>query len=134
MTPDNEMPKITYLPKLPRTDEIRLSENALVAVPTGTEGEFNIFSWRVGGWVYEYCIRRSDSALTLLNSGFAQLDKALTRLKQASVVMENEEQLLKLDEVTKSVARAQIDLAFDIIIPLKKSRDGKKTAGAQEEA
>lgn len=127
MTPDNEIPKITYLPKLPPPHEVRLSEGALVATPTGTEAEFHVFTWRGGRWFYEYTVRRAGTALVaLLNSAYVYLGKARNQLQQAGAGLEDEALLLKLEKITKDVARARHELAFDVIVPLGKARDEKE--------
>lgn len=115
--------QIIYLPELPTADEVRLSEGARVAVPTGEENEYNVFEWH-GKWVYAFTCYRSYPAASALDSAYLYLDKVLNRLEQAAAVLdvEDEELLLKLAKITKDVARAQHELAFDVIVPLGKTR------------
>lgn len=119
--------QIIYLPELPTADEFRPSEGARVAVPTG-EDEYNVYVWHRVRWVYSFTCYRRYPAASALDSACLYLGKVLNRLEQAAAVLDvgDEDLLLKLAKITKDVARAKHELAFDVIMPLGKTRDEKK--------
>lgn len=118
--------QITYLSKLPSPDEVRISENAMVAVPAEEGDAFNVYMWYEGKWVYTCAFRKDDSVISVLNDAYVYLVKARNLLLQAGVAMEDETLLLKLGRVSRAVARARHDLAFGVIAPLEKARDEKE--------
>ena len=134
MTPDNELPRLpegdrlTYLPKLPSPDEVRIPDNAMVAVPAEEGGAFKVFIWYEGKWVYTCAFREEEPVIAVLDSAYIYLVKALNRLKQASASpeMEDEALLLTLGRVTHDVARAKLELSQGVIVPLEKARDEKE--------
>lgn len=136
MTSDNEMSRLpkgnllTYLPKLPSPDEVRISENDMVAVPAEDGGAFKVFTWYGGKWVYTCAYRKNESVIAVLNSAYVYLVKALNLLLRAGANLENEALLLTLGEVTHGVARAKLELSQGVIVPLEKARDEKEQEGA----
>jgi len=135
MTPDNEMPRLpegnllNYLPKLPSPDEVRIPENAMVAVPAEEGGAFKVFTWYEGKWVYTCAFRKDESIIAVLNSAYVYLVKALNGLLRAGANLEDEALLLKLGEVTHGVARAKLELSQGVIVPLEKARDEGEQEG-----
>lgn len=135
MTPGNEMPRlpkgnrITYLPELPSADKVRTSENAMVAVPADTGNAFNVYIWYEGKWVYTCSFRKNESVISVLNSAYVYLVKALNLLLRAGANLEDEALLLKLGEVTHGVSRAKLELSSGVIVPLEKARDEKEQEG-----
>lgn len=140
MMPDNEMPRLpegnllNYLPKLPSPDEVRIPENAMVAVPaepgSALGGAFNVYIWYEGRWTYTCAFRKDDSVISVLNSAYVYLVKALNGLLRAGANLEDEELLLTLGEITHGVARAKEELSQGVIVPLEKARDEKEQEGA----
>lgn len=136
---DNDMPRlpegnqITYLPKLPSPDEVRIPENAMVAVPaepgSALGGAFSVYTWYEGKWVYTCAFRKDESVIAVLNSAYVYLVKALNGLLRAGANLEDEALLLTLGEVTHGVARAKLELSQGVIVPLEKARDGKEQEG-----
>lgn len=129
---DNDMPRLpkgnllTYLPKLPSPDEVRISENAMVAVPAEEGNAFKVFIWYEGKWVYTCAYRKDESIIAVLNSAYVYLVKALNGLLRAGASLEDEALLLTLGEVTHGVARAKLELSQGVIVPLEKARDEKE--------
>lgn len=136
MTPDNEMPRLpkgdllTYLPKLPSPDEVRISENDMVAVPAEEGNAYNVYIWYGGRWTYTCAFRKNESVISVLNSAYVYLVKALNGLLRAGANLEDEELLLKLGEITHGVARAKEELSQGVIVPLEKARDEQEREGA----
>lgn len=135
MTPDNEMPRLpegnqlNYLPKLPSPDEVRIPENAMVAVPAEEGSTFKVFTWYEGKWVYTCAFRKNESVISVLNSVYVYLVKALNGLLRAGANLEDEALLLTLGRVTHDVARAKLELSQGVIVPLEKARDEKEQEG-----
>lgn len=131
----DEMPRLpkgnllTYLPKLPSPDEVRISENAMVAVPAEEGHGFKVFTWYGGKWVYTCAFRKDDPVISVLNSAYVYLVKALNGLLRAGANLEDEALLLTLGEVTHGVARAKLELSQGVIVPLEKARDKKEQEG-----
>lgn len=129
---DNDMARLpkgnllTYLPKLPSPDEVRIPDNAMVAVPAEEGYGFKVFTWYGGKWVYTCAFRRDESVIAVLNSAYVYLVKALNGLLQAGANLEDEELLLTLGEITHGVARAKEELSQGVIVPLEKARDGNR--------
>lgn len=132
---DNDMPRLpegnllNYLPKLPSPDEVRIPENAMVAVPAEEGGAFKVFTWYEGKWVYTCAFRKDESIIAVLNSAYVYLVKALNGLLRAGANLEDEALLLKLGEVTHGVARAKLELSQGVIAPLEKARDEGEQEG-----
>lgn len=128
---DNDMPRlpegnqITYLPKLPTPDEVRIPENAMVAVPAETGNAFSVYIWYGGRWTYTCAFRKNESVIAVLNSAYVYLVKALNGLLRAGANLEDEALLLTLGEITHGVARAKEELSQGVIVPLEKARDGE---------
>lgn len=135
MTPDNEMPRLpegdrlTYLPKLPSPDEVRIPDNAMVAVPAEEGGAFKVFIWYEGKWVYTCAFREEEPVIAVLDSAYVYLVKALNGLLRAGANLEDEALLLTLGRVTHDVARAKLELSQGVIVPLEKARDEKEREG-----
>jgi len=135
MTPDNEMPRLpegdrlTYLPKLPSPDEVRIPDNAMVAVPAEEGGAFKVFIWYEGKWVYTCAFREEEPVIAVLDSAYVYLVKALNGLLRAGANLEDEALLLTLGRVTHDVARAKLELSQGVIVPLEKARDEKEQEG-----
>jgi hypothetical protein len=121
---------LNYLPKLPSPDEVRIPENAMVAVPAEEGGAFKVFTWYEGKWVYTCAFRKDESIIAVLNSAYVYLVKALNGLLRAGANLEDEALLLKLGEVTHGVARAKLELSQGVIVPLEKARDEGEQEGA----
>lgn len=136
MMPDNEMPRlpegnqITYLSKLPSPDEVRIPENAMVAVPAEEGNAYNVYIWYGGRWTYTCAFRKNEPVIAVLNSAYVYLVKALNGLLRAGANLEDEELLLTLGEITHGVARAKLELSQGVIVPLEKARDEKEQEGA----
>jgi hypothetical protein len=120
---------LNYLPKLPSPDEVRIPENAMVAVPAEEGGAFKVFTWYEGKWVYTCAFRKDESIIAVLNSAYVYLVKALNGLLRAGANLEDEALLLKLGEVTHGVARAKLELSQGVIVPLEKARDEGEQEG-----
>lgn len=135
MTPDNNLPRLpggnqlSYLSKLPSPDEVRIPENAMVAVPAEEGGAFKVFTWYEGKWVYTCAFCREEPVIAVLNSAYVYLVKALNGLLRAGANLEDEALLLTLGEVTRGVARAKLALSQGVIVPLEKARDEKEREG-----
>ncbi len=133
---DNDMPRmpegnrLNYLSKLPSPDEVRIPENAMVAVPAEEGNAFSVYTWYEGKWVYTCAFHKNESVIAVLNSAYVYLVKALNGLLRAGASLENEALLLTLGRVTHGVARAKLELSQGVIVPLEKARDEK----GQEEA
>lgn len=129
---DSDMPRlpegnqITYLSKLPSPDEVRIPENAMVAVPAEEGNAYNVYIWYEGKWVYTCAFRKNESVIAVLNSAYVYLVKALNGLLRAGANLEDEELLLKLGEITHGVARAKLELSQGVIVPLEKARDERE--------
>ena len=136
MTPDSDMPRlpegnqITYLPKLPSPDEVRISENDMVAVPAEEGNAYSVYIWYGGRWTYTCAFRKNESVISVLNSAYVYLVKALNGLLRAGANLEDEALLLTLGEITRGVARAKEELSQGVIVPLEKARDEKEQEGA----
>lgn len=133
---DSDMPRLpegnllNYLPKLPTPDEVRIPENAMVAVPAEEGNVYNVYIWYGGRWTYTCAFRKNESVISVLNSAYVYLVKALNGLLRAGAVLEDEALLLTLGEVTHGVARAKEELSQGVIVPLEKARDEKEQEGA----
>lgn len=116
---------LNYLPKLPSADEVRIPENAMVAVPAEERNAFSVYIWYGGKWVYTCAFRKDESIIAVLNSAYVYLVKALNLLLRAGANLEDEELLLTLGKITHGVARAKQELSQGVIVPLEKARGGK---------
>ncbi len=122
--------QLNYLSKLPSPDEVRIPENAMVAVPAEEGGAFKVFTWYEGKWVYTCAFRKGESIIAVLNSAYVYLVKALNGLLRAGANLEDEALLLTLGRVTHDVARAKLELSQGVIVPLEKARDEGEQEGA----
>lgn len=126
---DTDMPRLpegnllNYLPKLPSPDEVRIPENAMVAVPAEEGNACSVYVWYEGKWVYTCAFHKDESVISALNSAYVYLVKALNLLLRAEAALEDEALLLKLGEVTHGVAQAKLELSQGVIVPLEKARD-----------
>lgn len=105
---------ITYLPELPSAD-IKVEENAVIAVPTKEKGKFSVYTWFENRWVLTTTIYKSDFDLKDLKDVYNDLNKAANKLTKIAADIENEELFLKLSKITNKVLQAKYELSDDVI-------------------
>lgn len=110
--------RITYLSELPSKD-VRVEENTVVAVPGEKQGQFKLYTWSNGYWVFTSSIDKSDFELKELKEAHDDLNNAVEKLTKIAADAENEELFSKLSKITIKIFRAMNELSDDVIDPLE---------------
>ena len=116
---------ITYLPELPSKD-IKVEENAVIAVPAEEKDKFKLYTWFENKWVLTTTIYKSDFDLKDLKDIYNDLNNAANKLTKISANTESNEMFLKLGKITNKVLQAMYELADDVIDPFEKTCDAEK--------
>lgn len=113
---------IIYLPELPSKD-IKVEENAVIAVPAEEKDKFKLYTWFENKWVLTTTIYKSDFDLKDLKDIYNDLNNAANKLTKISANTESNEMFLKLGKITNKVLQAMYELADDVIDPFEKTCD-----------
>ena len=116
---------IIYVPELPSKD-IKVEENAVIAVPAEEKDKFNIYTWFENKWVLTTTIYKSDFDLKDLKDIYNDLNNAANKLTKISANTESNEMFLKLGKITNKVLQAMYELADDVLEPFEKTCDAEK--------
>lgn len=116
---------IIYLPELPSKD-IKVEENAVIAVPAEEKDKFKLYTWFENKWVLTTTIYKSDFDLKDLKDIYNDLNNAANKLTKISANTESNEMFLKLGKITNKVLQAMYELADDVIEPFEKTCDAEK--------
>lgn len=116
---------ITYLPELP-SENIKVEENAVIAVPAEEKNKFKLYTWFENKWVLTTTIYKSDFDLKDLKDICNDLNNAANKLTKISANTESNEMFLKLGKITNKVLQAMYELADDVIDPFEKTCDAEK--------
>lgn len=116
---------IIYLPELPSKD-IKVEENAVIAVPAEEKNKFKLYTWFENKWVLTTTIYKSDFDLKDLKDIYNDLNNAANKLTKISANTESNEMFLKLGKITNKVLQAMYELADDVIEPFEKTCDAEK--------
>lgn len=116
---------IIYLPELPSKD-IKVEENAVIAVPAEEKDKFKLYTWFENKWVLTTTIYKSDFDLKDLKDIYNDLNNAANKLTKISANTESNEMFLKLGKITNKVLQAMYELADDVIDPFEKTCDAEK--------
>lgn len=116
---------ITYLPELP-SENIKVEENAVIAVPAEEKNKFKLYTWFENKWVLTTTIYKSDFDLKDLKDIYNDLNNAANKLTKISANTESNEMFLKLGKITNKVLQAMYELADDVIDPFEKTCDAEK--------
>lgn len=116
---------IIYLPELPSKD-IKVEENAVIAVPAEEKDKFKLYTWFENKWVLTTTIYKSDFDLKDLKDIYNDLNNAANKLTKISANTESNEMFLKLGKITNKVLQAKYELADDVIDPFEKTCDAEK--------
>jgi hypothetical protein len=116
---------IIYLPELPSKD-IKVEENAVIAVPAEEKDKFKLYTWFENKWVLTTTIYKSDFDLKDLKDIYNDLNNAANKLTKISANTESNEMFLKLSKITNNVLQAMYELADDVIEPFEKTCDAEK--------
>lgn len=109
---------ITYLPELPSKD-VKVEENTVIAIPGEKKGQFKLYTWSNGYWVFTSSIDKSDFELKELKEAYDDLENAIKKLNKISSNTENDELSLKLSKITTKVLQAKYELADDVLEQFK---------------
>lgn len=116
---------IIYLPELPSAD-IKVEENAVIAVPAEEKDKFKLYTWFENKWVLTTTIYKSDFDLKDLKDIYNDLNNAANKLTKISANTESNEMFLKLGKITNKVLQAMYELADDVLEPFEKTCDAEK--------
>ena len=111
---------ITYLPELPSKD-IKVEENIMVAIPGEKKGQFKLYTWFEGKWVYTSFIDKSDFDLKELKDAYDDLSNAVKKLTKIAANCESDELSSKLSKITTKILQAKYELTDDVIDPFENS-------------
>ena len=109
---------ITYLPELPSKD-VKVEENTVIAIPGEKKGQFKLYTWSNGYWVFTSSIDKSDFELKELKEAYDDLENAIKKLNKISSNTENDELSSKLSKITTKVLQAKYELADDVLEQFK---------------
>ena len=109
---------ITYLPELPSKD-VKVEENTVIAIPGEKKGQFKLYTWSNGYWVFTSSIDKPDFELKELKEAYDDLENAIKKLNKISSNTENDELSSKLSKITTKVLQAKYELADDVLDPLE---------------
>ena len=109
---------ITYLPELPSKD-VKVEENTVIAIPGEKKGQFKLYTWSNGYWVFTSSIDKSDFELKELKEAYDDLENAIKKLNRISSNTENDELSSKLSKITTKVLQAKYELADDVLEQFK---------------
>ena len=116
---------IIYVPELPSKD-IKVEENAVIAVPAEEKDKFKLYTWFENKWVLTTTIYKSDFDLKDLKDIYNDLNNAANKLTKISANTESNEMFLKLGKITNKVLQAMYELADDVLEPFEKTCDAEK--------
>ena len=111
---------VTYLTELPSAD-LKVEENTVIVVPAEKKGQFKLYTWFEGKWVYTSFIDKSDFDLKELKDAYDDLNNAVKKLTKISANTENDELSSKLSKITTKILQAKYELADDVIEPFEDS-------------
>ena len=111
---------ITYMPKFP-SEDIKVEENTVIAVPGEKKGQFKLYMWFDGKWVYTQIIDKSDFDLKELKDAYDDLSNAVKKLTRIAADCESDELSSKLSKITTKILQAKYELADDVIDPFENS-------------
>ena len=111
---------ITYMPKFP-SEDIKVEENTVIAVPGEKKGQFKLYTWFEGKWVYTSFIDKSDFDLKELKDAYDDLSNAVKKLTRIAADCESDELSSKLSKITTKILQAKYELADDVIDPFENS-------------
>lgn len=109
---------IIYLPELPSND-VKVEENAVIALPGEKKGQFKLYTWFENEWVYTASIDKSDFDIKELKSAYDDLSNAVKKLIKIAADTENDEVFSKLSKITTKILQAKYELSDDVIDPLE---------------
>lgn len=112
---------IAYLPEFPPSKDIKIEENTMVATPGKKKGQFELYTWYEGKWVYTSFIDKSDFDLKELKNAYDDLNNAVKRLTKIAANTESDELFSKLSKITTKILQAKYELADDVIDPFENS-------------
>lgn len=101
---------ITYLSEFP-SEDIKVEENTVIAVPGKKSGQINLYTWFEDKWVYTSTINKSDFDLKDLKDAYDDLENAIKKLTKISSNTENDELSSKLSKITTKILQAKYELA-----------------------
>ena len=111
---------ITYMPKFP-SEDIKVEENTVIVVPGEKKGQFKLYMWFDGKWVYTQIIDKSDFDLKELKDAYDDLSNAVKKLTRIAADCESDELSSKLSKITTKILQAKYELADDVIDPFENS-------------
>ena len=111
---------ITYMPKFP-SEDIKVEENTVIAIPGEKKGQFKLYMWFDGKWVYTQIIDKSDFDLKELKDAYDDLSNAVKKLTRIAADCESDELSSKLSKITTKILQAKYELADDVIDPFENS-------------
>jgi len=106
---------ITYLPEFPPSEDIKVEENTMVAIPGEKKGQFKLYMWFENKWVYTSFIDKSDFDLKDLKDAYDDLNNAVKKLTKIAADADNDELFSKLSKITSKVLQAKYELSDDVI-------------------
>ena len=109
---------ITYLPELPSKD-VKVEENTVIAIPGEKKGQFKLYTWSNGYWVFTSSIDKSDFELKELKEAYDDLENAIRKLNKISSNTEDDELSSKLSKITTKILQAKYELADDVLEQFK---------------
>ena len=112
---------IAYLPEFPPSKDIKVEENTVIVVPAEKKGQFKLYTWFEGKWVYTSFIDKSDFDLKELKDAYDDLNNAVKKLTKISANTENDELSSKLSKITTKILQAKYELVDDVIEPFEDS-------------
>ena len=108
------------MPKFP-SEDIKVEENTVIAVPGEKKGQFKLYMWFDGKWVYTQIIDKSDFDLKELKDAYDDLSNAVKKLTRIAADCESDELSSKLSKITTKILQAKYELADDVIDPFENS-------------
>ena len=108
------------MPEFP-SEDIKVEENTVIAIPGEKKGQFKLYTWFEGKWVYTSIIDKSDFDLKDLKDAYDDLNNAVKKLIKISANTENDELSSKLSKITNKILQAKYELADDVIEPFENS-------------
>lgn len=106
---------IAYLPEFPPSEDIKVEENTMVAVPGDKKGQFKLYTWFENKWIYTSTINKADFDLKELKEAYDDLSNAVKKLTRIAADCESDELFLKLSKITTKILQAKYELADDVI-------------------
>ncbi len=110
---------IAYLPEFPPSEDIKVEENTMVVAPGEKKGQFKLYTWYEGKWIYTSTINKADFDLKELKEAYNDLSNAVKRLTRIAADCESDELFSKLSKITTKILQAKYELADDVIDSLK---------------